>query len=86
MIDFLTERQIEELLTADTRELVLPDGSTQVVTADKLFWIRHDLLIEAYISSAENLYELTYINMSGKGYCFSDAFKSVVAYIDNQTK
>lgn len=86
MIDFLTERQIEDLLTSETRCLTVPDGSTQVVTADKLFWIRHDLLIEAYITTADTLYELTYMNMSSKGYCFSDAFKSIVSYIDNQTK
>ncbi len=86
MIDFMTEKQIENLLTAETRELVLPDGKKQIVTADRLFWIRHDLLIRAFITTSERLFELTAMNMAGKGYSFADAFKSVVTYIDNQTK
>ena len=86
MIDFMTEKEIEDLLVSETRTLTPPDGKKQVVTADRLFWTRLDLLLEANITTMDNLYRYTSMSMTECKYAFPDAFKSIVSYVDNHVK
>ena len=51
MINFMTEREMEDLLVSERRELVSSGGDRQVVTADRLFWLRLDLLLQAFITT-----------------------------------
>ena len=78
MIDFMTEREIEDLLLSERRELVSTDGDRQIITADRLFWLRFDLLLQAFITTLDD--------MSAQNTSFADSFKAVVIYIDNRVK
>lgn len=86
MINFMTEREIEDLLISERRELVSADGDRQIITADRLFWLRLDLLLQAFITTLDDLYRYTYMDMSDQNTSFADSFKAVVIYIDNRVK
>ncbi|WP_339715394.1 hypothetical protein [uncultured Sneathiella sp.] len=82
----MTEREIEDLLLSERRELVSTDGDRQIITADRLFWLRFDLLLQAFITTLDDLYRYTYMDMSAQNTSFADSFKAVVIYIDNRVK
>lgn len=82
MADFLTEKAIEDYLTSETRDVALPNGRTEVVTATKLFWTQLDLLIEARITTLDDLIRLTHLDKRDTSRDFATSFQSVVAYVD----
>jgi len=84
MSNFITEKQTEDLLTPEVNTITLPNGTTETIRANKLFWIRLDLLIKANIITMKRLIELTYMNQRDMGYSFDDAFQSVVACVDQR--
>ena len=84
MPPFLTEKQIEALLVDETRDLVLPEGETQVMTGPKLMWNAFDFIIEDKTFTFEDVIDFTQSTMKTKGYSFDNAFKSVLSYIDNR--
>ena len=86
MKPFLTEKQTEDLLLSETRVLELPDGRAAVVTANRLFWYSVDLMIEANITTMDDLYRFTHMDMSAQNRSFTDSFKTIVTYIDKQVK
>jgi hypothetical protein len=86
MINFMTEREIEDLLVSERRELISSSGDRQIVTADRLFWLRFDLLLQAFITTIDDLYRYTYMDMTVQNTSFADSFKAVVVYIDNRVQ
>ena len=86
MKPFFTEKQTEEFLLSETRTLELPGGRIEVITANRLFWYSLDLMIEAYITTLDDLYRYTYMDMSAQNTSFADSFKAIVVYIDNRVK
>ncbi|WP_340148999.1 hypothetical protein [uncultured Sneathiella sp.] len=82
----MTEREMEDLLVSERRELVSSGGDRQVVTADRLFWLRLDLLLQAFITTLDDVYRYTYMDMAAQNTSFADSFKAVVVYIDNRVQ
>jgi hypothetical protein len=84
MSDFLTEKEIEDLLILETRQLTMPDGKTVPVNGFKLMWNSFDLLQEAGMFTAELLIELAHSWSEREGIPFDTTLKNICGYAHEQ--
>ena len=83
---FYQEKQIEEWLETETRDLPMPDGSTQPLTGFKLLWSKVDSLVLLNGYARLELVEFALEEVRLQNVSFDKAFTGVVAYLDNERR
>ena len=78
---FLTEKETESLLETETRNLPMPDGTTQPFAGFKFMWRSYDFIIESGLYTGKRLTELAVINGEETGCAFDISLRNVLAYI-----
>jgi len=78
---FITERQTEEYLAPETRELPMPDGSTRPLTAFKLLWRSWDYLILCGGYGRRELTALAQVNAQEVGCSFDESLRDTLAFL-----
>lgn len=78
---FITEREVEDLLMFQTRDLPIPNGTLHPYTGMKFMWRSYDYLIRSGKYTSKRLVELSMINSEEMGYSFEISFRNVVAYL-----
>lgn len=78
---FITERQTEEYLETETRDVPLADGSARPVTAFKLLWRSWDYLILCGGYGRRELAALAQINACEVGCSFEDSLRDTLAHL-----
>ena len=85
MRSFYTEKETEEWLQTEMRELPLPGGGTRPLTGFHLLWVVYDELVEKGYSP-ERLVGWAIEETELTGVCFERAFPGVVAYVDKHCR
>lgn len=83
---FHTEKQIEDWLESQTRDLVMPDGTTRPHTAFKLVWHTMDSLVEVSGYSPLELVEYALEEAHLQKMSFDEAFTGVLSWLDEQRR
>jgi hypothetical protein len=78
---FWTEKQMEDWLQSEAREVTLPDGSRCLVRDIRLLWDHFDYLTSYTTYSEAKLVELALISKAETGRPFEQSFCNVVAYV-----
>lgn len=78
---FITEKEVEDYLAQETRDIVMPDGTRRPMTAFKLAWRSFDFILD----NTEYVTEQTITGWAqdeaqGSGRSFEQAFHAVLAY------
>jgi len=83
---FISEKETENYLEVETRDLPMPDGTIKPFTGFKLMWRAVDYLIITAGYSRAELADLAIKNAKEMGYSFEDSFPNVVAYVHREIK
>lgn len=83
---FITEKQTEDWLIYETRDLPMPDGSFRPVTDFKLGWELYDLLLSISDYTPERLVGFALEESQLSGLPFEKTFPSCVAYLDRHLR
>ena len=81
MAFFISEKETEEYLERETRDIPMPDGSTRPFTTTRLAWRSLDYILEWGWFTQERVVELAIINAEEVGLSFEDSFNDTLAYI-----
>ena len=81
---FLTDKQVEDQLAPEIRELVMPDNSKRPVTMSKFDWENADFLILCDERSWAELVGYAIEETELQNLTFDEAFRCVTAYLANQ--
>jgi hypothetical protein len=81
---FITEKETEEFLALETRELPWPDGSIRPFTEMRLFWSSFDWLVEQKQYTPKRLVELAIMSSEETGRAFADTFRDSIAYMHKE--
>lgn len=81
MIDFVSEKETERLLSQEVRDLALPEGGTRSVRTSVHAWELYDLIVQSGSYTHDEIMTLTRGNMSGATRSFDEAFTNLIAYI-----
>ena len=78
---FMTEKQVEELLEFQTRELLMPDGSRRVIGAFKFTWDDFAFLNECACFRNPGVVEMALTNSEEVKIPFETSFAGTVTYL-----
>lgn len=81
MTFFITEKETEDLLVLETRELVMPNGSSRCHTTFRLVWQGFDTLTRIYGYSEAEIVGLSLIEVRNQGFTFQRAFDGMVGWL-----
>ncbi|WP_146445429.1 hypothetical protein [Botrimarina colliarenosi] len=80
-MDTLNEQEIETLLLREARQVPLPTGGFNEVTATRHHWLAVEELVRDYGWSLESLGRLVFEDQRATGADFHACFCRVVAYV-----
>lgn len=81
-----TEKQIEEFLTEETRELTGSDGQPVSVTMFRTYWITYDAVrVDDAYTEAE-LVDWARQRVQEEGLAFANAFRSNMGHLDHEIR
>ncbi len=80
-MSFYTEKQVEEMLITETRELPMPDGSVRQHTDFHLMWNTLDYLMGNYEIDLEWFVNLGLMHAEESNLPFDKAFANMVGYV-----
>jgi hypothetical protein len=83
---FITEKETEEWLNLETRDLPMPDGATRPLTDFKLTWNSFDFIVRFGMFTPLELVKLAYLSTSETGFPFEETFPNVVAFIERTVR
>ncbi|MEE9398550.1 MAG: hypothetical protein V3V31_16245 [Methylococcales bacterium] len=83
---FITNKETEDYLETETRDITMPDGSVRSFTGFKLMWYSFDYLTIAGNYTKNELVALAIRNAEKMGYSFEDSFPNVLAYIHQHVR
>lgn len=83
---FITEKETEQLLELETRNIPMPDGQMLPFTTFKLMWESYDFLIVCGKYTGKELVDLAIRNSEEMGYSFEDSFPNVLAYLHRHAR
>lgn len=83
---FITEKQTEDWLTFETRQIPMPDGTTRPFTHFKLMWRSYDYLIVCGKFTGKQLVEQTIQTAKEMNYTFEEAFPNVLSYLHRRLR
>ena len=78
---FQTEKQTEAMLEMETRDLPMPDGSTQPVTAFRMAWNSYDFILACGVDSPVYITRLIAEDAHVAGKSFQEYFPGAVSAI-----
>ena len=84
MPDFMTETEIESYLVMETRDLPLPEGGKQSVTAMRSLWASLESVLAMSSFTLDEIVGLTRMSIQEKGYSFQEAFEAVVSFMHKE--
>ncbi len=83
---FYTEKQIEDWLESETREVTLPNGTTRAVSVIRLAWSKADSLVSLDGYTMRELAGYAAEEEALQRISLNQAFVCVVAYLDNRRR
>lgn len=83
---FITERETEDWLVSEARDITLPDGTRHVVRGFRLTWRDVDMLKRIPPYTEAKLLELALHSQKETGRPLDQSFRNVVAYVMQQVK
>ncbi len=78
---FKTEKQTEALLESQTRDLPMPDGSTQPVTAFRMAWNSYDFILACGVHQPIDITRMIAEDACSAGKSFQEYFPGAVSAI-----
>lgn len=77
----MTEKQTEDWLKLETRNITMPDGSTRPISMFKLHWNGYDFLVAEWKTfTEEKLVQIALNDAARTGRSFEQQFPNIVAY------
>lgn len=83
MSDFMTEKEIEDLLVRETRSV---EGAPHPVTAMRSLWVSLDCIQTMSNFTVRDIVGLTKMSMKEQGYSFTEAFEAVIAFTHREIR
>ncbi len=83
---FVTEKETEELLQIETRDLPMPDGTIQPYTGFHIMWNSLDYLIGNYDLELEWFVKMASTDAEEMDRTFEQAFRNTIAYVRQEYK
>ena len=83
---FITEKQTEDLLALETRDIVMPDGSRRPFTGFRLMWNSFDQIVDDGLFAGPELAGLAVLATNETSQPFDRTFPNTVGYVAGQLR
>jgi hypothetical protein len=83
---FMTDKQTEDWLKSQTRDLPMPDGTIETYTTFKNVWHAYDLLTELCGYTATELLGYVREEMDLQSIDFDSAFRCIIGFLDDERR
>lgn len=81
-----TEKQIEDFLSDETRQVTDADGQLETVTMFRTYWITYDAVRVDDVYTDPELVGWAQRRMAEEGLGFTDAFRSNLGHLDHEIR
>ncbi len=80
---FYTEKQMDDFLQSEERNITMPDGSSLIVNGSRLMWKHFDFLVDYTSFNEANIVKTTFSSCAETNLLFEAQFHEVVGFLSS---